>query len=229
MTAVCQLRANLATTYFFQLLIYQLHACPALKELSPLQKIRPLALLAAPAFFLQSTGLLRRKHANSAPLARTAYQDQYCPPFALWANTVLLDHLGVYLVSRVTSRLFWAQHLPTVAKLVRRAPMRHPPAFQVVQDALMANLVTKFHQSCAKNAQSGSTRNPKDQHRSAIASLVLPARFGLRATAHRVLLERTIPMSDLWIPVRVYCALRDKSADLDLVLAQHALQGPLHL
>ncbi len=194
-----------------------------------MQKIRPLALLAAPAFFLQSIGLLRRKHANSAPLARTAYQDQYCPPLALWANTVSLDHLGVYLVSRGTSRLFWAQYLPAIAKLVRRAPMHHPPAFQVVQDALMANSVTKLHQSCAKNARSGSTRNPKDHHRSAIASLVLLARFGLRATAHHVLLERTIPMSDLWIPVRACCALRDTSADLDLVLALHALQGPLHL
>ena len=72
MTAICQVRVNLATTCIFQQPIIQLHAYPALKELSLLQKIRPLALLAAPVFFLQSIGLLRRKHVNSALLARTA-------------------------------------------------------------------------------------------------------------------------------------------------------------
>jgi hypothetical protein len=229
MTAVCQLRANLATTYFFQLLIYQLHACPAHKELSLLQKIRPLAHHAAPAFFLQSIGLLRRKHANSAPLALTAHQDQCYPPLALWANTVSLDHPGVSLVSRGISRLFWAQHLPAVAELVHRAPMHHPPAFQVVQDALMANSVIPLRRSSAKDAPSGSTPDLRDHHHSAIASLVLPALFGLKAAAHLVLLEHTIPVSDQWMPVLACSVLRDSSAASDPVLAEHARQGLLHL
>jgi hypothetical protein len=107
--------------------------------------------------------------------------------------------------------------------------MHHPLACQIVQDAHMASLVIKLRQLCAKNVLTGSILDPKDQHHSAIASLVPLVRFGLRAAAHLVLLERTIPMLDLWIPMRVCCALRDTSADLDLVYAQHALQGPLRL
>ena len=107
--------------------------------------------------------------------------------------------------------------------------MHHPPACQVVQDAPMANSVTRLRRSSAKDAPSGSIPDLRDHHHSAIVSLVLPVRFGLKAVARLVLLERTIPVLDQWIPVHACSVLRDLSAALDPVLAERALQGLLHL
>jgi hypothetical protein len=229
MATLCHLRANLATTCFFQPLIFQHHACRVHRELSPLKKTQQLALLAAPVFSLLSIDLRPHKHASGAPLAPTVFQDQCDPLYALWASTVLPDHPVVQHVSVDIFHLLWVQHHPAAAVPVRWAPMHPPPVFQVVQDALMASSAIKLLRSNAKNVLSGSTPDLRNHHHSAIVSLVLPVRTGLKAAVHLVLPERTIPVSDQWIPVHACSVPPVLLAASDPVPAERAPQGPLHL
>ena len=127
--------------------------------------------------------------------------EQYHPPRVLWANIALLELPFVHLVSPGIFRLNLAQNHPTAACLVLWVHMRPRQAFPVALSARLANSLIKLHRWSAKSALSGFTPVQKAHRLLTIACHVLLVPIGRKAFAPFVLLERSTPSSEHWIPV----------------------------
>ena len=203
----------------------QLRVCLAHKEVFLSTKIQFLAPLAMQASSPQSIGLHLRKVVSCVQPVLIAILDQYRQPHVLWANIALLELPFVHLVSPGIFRLNLAQNHPTAACLVLWVHMRPRQAFPVALSARLANSLIKLHRWSAKSALSGFTPVQKAHHLLTIACHVLLVPIGRKAFAPFVLLERSTPSSEHWIPAHACRVVQDFIAALDPVLVFLAPQG----